>query len=411
MRLSRRLVLFSTVALAVVAVACGSDDSSDDGGAASGGTQKEDIVIGLPIGLTGGYSAFDVPIYAGSKISAEDINAKGGVNGAKLKLVAKDTASSLTKAPAVAQQVIEEGAKIVVPTADYDFGGPAARVATGRGLLVVATAGDPLFGKQGIGPLAFSDFPPSPTEAAVMAQFAINKGWKRAYVFADTSIQYSKRGCQYTVDAYKHLGGTIAGTDTFVNTDASIGPQVTRMNAAKGNADVVFLCSYVPGVTGAVKQIRAGGVDLPIVGQIGADGRAITGGVPDLSDFYWPSLGLLFGEESENKEITRLGDLYKKQGGDEKVADWTVISGYAKMQVIAAAIKKANGSTTGTDLQKAMESFKDEPVIWGGVTYSADCHGPVKPSLKIAAATDGKLSILPEKVTPTYVPPYPCNGQ
>src|SRR6202012_3097048 len=133
----------------------------------------------------------------------------------------------------------------------------------------------------------------------------------------------------------------------------------------------------------AVKQVRAGGVNLPIVGQIGADGRAITGGVPNLSDYYWPSLGLPFREEPQNTAITRLGTLYRKQGGSKTVADWTVISGYAEIQEIVGAIKAANGSTKGSDLEKAMESFNNQPVIWGGITYTANCHGPVKPALKI----------------------------
>lgn len=421
MHLSRRVILFSTVALALLVAACGGSSSSSSSGgagastssASSGGSSGggKDIAIGLPIALTGAESAFDAPIYAGAKVAAADINAAGGVNGSKLKLIASDTGSSLTKAPSVAQQVISQGAKVIIPTADYDFGGPAARLANADGILTITTAGDPLFGKQGIGPMAFSDFPPSPTEAAVMAEFAINKGWKKAYVLADTSIQYSKRGCQYTEAVFKHLGGTIVGSDTFLNTDASISPQVSRMNSAQSNAQVLFLCSYVPGVVAAVKQVRAGGVNLPIVGQIGADGRAITGGVPNLSNYYWPSLGLLFGEEPQNAAITRLGTLYRQQGGSKTVADWTVISGYAEIQEIVAAIKAANGSTKGSDLEKAMESFNNEHVIWGGITYSANCHGPVKPALKIAAATNGKLSILPQRVTPTYVPPYPCNGQ
>jgi branched-chain amino acid transport system substrate-binding protein len=392
-------------ATAIFAAGCGSDDNSKDSGDSAKGS-KDPIVIGFPISMTGAFSAFALPMYQGAQVAAEDINKAGGVDGRKIELVAVDDESTVSKTPGVAQQVLSKGAHVVAPTCDYDLGGPAARVALAKSVLVVGCAGDPLFGKQGLGPLAFSAYPPTPVEAANMAQFAIDKGWKSAYILADTSIQYSKRGCEYVSDTFEELGGKIVGRDTFVNDDASVGPQVSRMRAAESSADVLFLCSYVPGVATAVKQVRAGGVKLPIVGMSGADGRFVRAAVPNLTDYHYSVLGLIYGED-DDELLTSLGKRYKAAGGSADVPDWPVIAGYGVVQVVAEAIKRADGSTDAKTLAAELEKFKDQPVVWGELTYSTECHTPVEAGLKIAQVIDGELGIA-TTVKPSWVPPYPC---
>ena len=180
----RRIAVFAIVI--AVAVTLGGLASGSEGGARAGSP----ITIGYVIGLTGAASSFDVPTWQGAQVAVSDINAAGGVAGHPLKLISVDTTSKFTNGTSGAQQAIEKGAKIIVPSCDYDYGGPAARQGNKQGVLVIACAGDPLMGRTGTGPLTFNIFPPAPAEGADEAQFAIQKGWKRAYELVDTSIQY-----------------------------------------------------------------------------------------------------------------------------------------------------------------------------------------------------------------------------
>ena len=313
------------VVAAVIAV------SATLGGSASGKRESaragSPITIGYVIGLTGGASSFDLPTFQGAKVAVADINAAGGVAGHPLKLISVDTQSKFTNGTSGAQQAIEKGAQIIVPSCDYDFGGPAARQGNKQGVLVIACAGDPLMGRTGTGPLTFNIFPPAPAEGADEAQFAIQKGWKNAYELVDTSIQYSKRGCQYMEEAYKHLGGTIVGKDSFLNSDPSIAPQVSRMRGSQSKAQVLLLCSYVPGVSTAIKQIRAGGINLPIVAQIGVDGRFILKSLPDLSNLYYGSVGFIFGEDHAPPTLATLGKQFVAHGGSKSTTEWAVVAG------------------------------------------------------------------------------------
>ena len=397
----RRIAVFAIVI--AVAVTLGGLASGSEGGARAGSP----ITIGYVIGLTGAASSFDVPTWQGAQVAVSDINAAGGVAGHPLKLISVDTTSKFTNGTSGAQQAIEKGAKIIVPSCDYDYGGPAARQGNKQGVLVIACAGDPLMGRTGTGPLTFNIFPPAPAEGADEAQFAIQKGWKRAYELVDTSIQYSKRGCEYMEESYKHLGGTIVGKDSFLNSDPSIAPQVSRMRGDQSKAQVLLLCSYVPGVSTAIKQIRAGGINLPIVAQIGVDGRFILKSIPDLSNLYYGSVGLIFGEDHNPQTLVTLGKEYLANGGSKSTTEWAVVAGYSEIQMIKYALTQSKGATDAKTLASILEKARNVPLLTGAVTYSPKCHTPIKASVKLARVENGKLSVS-GLVKPIYVPPYPC---
>ena len=396
----RRLALGAVVAVVAATLA----SVAFAGG--SGSSQGNTITLGYASGLTGAASAFDLPIYQAAKIAVADINRAGGVAGRKLRIIGVDTQSKFTNGPSAAQQAIERGANIIFSSCDYDFGGPAQRQANKQGVLGIACAGDPKMGRSGIGPLTFNFFPPAPAEAGSHAQYAINRGWKRAYMLVDSSIQYSKKGCEYVETAYKRIGGTIVANDNFLNSDPTIAPQISRLRQQQRNVDVILLCSYVPGVTTAVKQIRSSGIDLPIVAQIGADGRTIVKGVPELSNYYYASIGLPLGGDP-NSAVTRLGRLFRAAGGSDAAPDWAIVAGYSGVQMAAWALKQSNGSTDPKVLQPLLEKAKNVPLMWGKVTFSTRCHNPIKAAVKFATVTNGKLS-LTRPVTPTFVPPYKC---
>ena len=62
-----------------------------------------------------------------------------------------------------------------------------------------------------------------------MAQFARTQGFERPYLLADTSIEYSETFCELFETAWTTLGGSIAGQQTFLNSDPSIANQVSAV--------------------------------------------------------------------------------------------------------------------------------------------------------------------------------------
>jgi len=206
----------------------------------------------------------DGPPLQGALLAIEDINAKGGVLGRKLKPVFADTKSDQTEGAKAGQSVLAQGANFMVVSCDYDM----APGRDGRQRRQMPTfslcASDAKMGVQGIGPYAFTMANTSLSFGASLAQFAgQKKGFKTAYLLLDTSIEYPKGICAGFQEQWEKQGGKIAGEDTFKQDDASIASQITRMQQAAATTpiDFIMICSYSAGDVSAVKQIRGAGIN------------------------------------------------------------------------------------------------------------------------------------------------------
>src|SRR2546423_12004880 len=153
---------------------------------------KKPIVIAMPLALTGVIGFYDQPNLAGAKIAVAQINKKGGVLGRPFKIVSADTKSDLGLIAGTAKSLLAKGASVMIPTLDYDFGGPSARAACAKNIPAISEAGDSRYGLKGIGRCLFNQFP-SGSEAAIGATWAWNKGLRHPFVLEDPSISYSKK--------------------------------------------------------------------------------------------------------------------------------------------------------------------------------------------------------------------------
>lgn len=93
---ARSRTAFAAAAVAVLATgslaACGSSSSGGSGG--SGGSSKGPITIGASLSLTGDFSADGQAFRQGYQLWADDVNAKGGLLGRKVKLTILNDASN-----------------------------------------------------------------------------------------------------------------------------------------------------------------------------------------------------------------------------------------------------------------------------------------------------------------------------
>jgi branched-chain amino acid transport system substrate-binding protein len=291
----------------------------------------------------------------------------------------------------------------MIPTLDYDFGGPSARAANARKIPAISEAGDSRFGLQGIGRYLFNQFP-SGSEAAIGATWAWSKGWRHPYVLGDPSISYSKTFTDNFKYSWGKLG-TIAGEDTFMNSDQSIAAQITKLKALvdAGKVDFIFMGSYAPGGASATKQIRAAGINLPIIGGAGFDGTFWLGAVPNLKNFYVVAGGVTTGGDP-NKRRAAVYAAYKAKFKTVAPLGEQTLNGYSAVTAFARAIERAK-STNGAKIVAQLEKFKNEPLPIGNITWTSKCHISKLRSLpiitfvgtkeKFVAEVAPKLGILP----------------
>ena len=390
--------LLPLVLLTVLAVAagCGGDSGGDDG--------DGPIVIGTANSLTGPLAPFESAINGGIDVAVKEVNAAGGVDGRPIEVIHVDAKSDLNLSATATLEAIEKGADVVVPICDADLGGPGARAANEKGVVAITCAGAPGIGRQAIGPLTFNTYSGAPTEGAIHAEYAYKtKGWRKAYLLCDQSVEYTKVACTALETRWKELGGEVVGKDTFLQADTTIAAQVTRLRNAP-EPDFVFLGSY-PAGSPALKEIRAA-YDGPIMLTAAFSGTFWLAATPRLSNAWVPAVGSSYGDDPR-PEINEFFATFEKETGKPALVDSYPILGYSLVQTIARGIERA-GTTDGEELAAALDEFENEPLLSGSTTYSPSCHVPVGRSLLIIEYRNGKPRSTGTFVKPGKVPDFPC---
>jgi len=393
------MCLACLVGLSLVLAGCGSGGTTS---ASPSAASQDPIIIGAAMGFTGFMVTWDDPVYQAALLAIDDINAKGGVLGRQLQMVRADTKSDQAQGPLAASEVLDKGAQMVIVSTDFDMGSPAALVAQSKGAVSFSGAVSPMFGVQGVGDLAFSSSDSSTTEAAVGATFAISKGWKTAYILVDETVAAERDFGKYFEVSYTELGGKVVGQDTFKNDDQSIAAQITHLQSLSPQPSMMVLASYAPGGPAALRQIRAAGIDIPVVGADDWDGVFWLEAVPGVKDVYGCVPRSLYGDDPDpevNSFYQRVEDALGKP-----VDSSLAIGGYTAVQAYAAAVEKA-GSTDGKAVAAALEQLVDYPTISGPVTYTATDHIIYGREMTVVGFFEGNGHFV-ERVLPENVPPY-----
>jgi branched-chain amino acid transport system substrate-binding protein len=396
-----RIVLAAALALGTLLALAAGSGSAKPQATPTG----EPIVIAMPLALTGVISFYDTPNLAGAQIAVDQINKAGGVLGRPFKIISADTKSDLGLIAGVANSLLEQGAHLMIPTLDYDFGGPSARAANAKKIPAISVAGDSRFGLQGIGRYLFNQFPAG-SEAAIAATWAWSKGWRNPFVLGDPSISYSKTFTENFKYSWGKLG-KIAGEDTFMNSDQSIATQISKLKALGSKVDFIFMGSYAPGGASATKQIRAAGINLPIIGGAGFDGTFWLGAVPNLKNFYVVAGGVTTGGDP-NKLRAAVYRAYKAKFKKDAPLGEQTLNGYSAVYAFKTAIERA-GSVEGPKVLAELEKFRNEPLPIGNITWTPKCHISKLRSLPIVTFVGNKEKFVAEvSPRPSILPKVLC---
>jgi branched-chain amino acid transport system substrate-binding protein len=354
----------------------------------------EPVKIGIVMSFSGWFQPIDASTINGAMLAIKEINAKGGVLGSQIEVEKFDNKSEPPLGADGAMDVIAKGAKAVIFPSDFDFGAPGAFVAQQSDVISFSGASDPKFGVKGVGPYAYSISTASQAQGALLAEWAYEqKGWKTAYVLLDNTIAYTKSLCGSFGTRWKELAGDAAlvGEDTFLNNDPSIAAQASRINGLATKPDVIVLCSYAPGGPSAIRQLRAAGLDQPVMTGESMDGDYWAGTGPGLSNFYAVNFGSFYGDDTD-PVIADFFKRYEAEYGQRSDASYS-LRGYSMIQAWAVAAEKA-GSFDADKVAAALDTFKDEKLVVGPTTFTPELHIQTTRPMTIVQSQDGKFSFV-----------------
>ena len=330
------------------------------------------IVIGWAYDGNGAMAPFDGPALAAAQIRVKQVNARGGVNGRKLRIATCNTQGNKAAiARACAAKLLSQGADVMFTTCDVDFATPVVQETINRGVLAVA----PCIGTDQMGPkrfgakgrLAFSFGNVAQDEGSAMAEFAWSKGWRNASLATDTVIVYFRDVVKAFKARFTQLGGKIVAEETYQSLGSTnITNAVTRLNGKK--ADVIV--TSTAGAFGALPQMISGlrtlGNNTAVLNSWAGDGVYWVTKEPQVTNYYFVTYASIFGDDPV-KAINALAKALKAGTGG-------FVTGSAAVDGVVTAIKRSRGSTNGVVLAGTMEKFRKVPTLSGLVSFSPSLH-------------------------------------
>jgi branched-chain amino acid transport system substrate-binding protein len=280
--LSDRFRLFAPrrgVLLAIAALAAGCHRTSDEV---------------VRIGVAGSFSdPIGVPMRQAAELAAEEINARGGINGKRLELVIRDDFSDPDSAVFVASDLYNSGVSAVVGHLFSGMTLAAAPVYNGGDDPVVAvspSSSSPDI--TGAGDYTFRVCPSDLAHGTELAHWVRDRLHSTRGAVLYLNDEYGRGIRQTFVSEFTRLGGELESVDPYLGERPEVGPYLDRL--AHGHApEFLVVAGNRSEAEEILRQARKRNLTMPVLGGDGLEGIQDAGALAEgvyLSSPYFPSI-------------------------------------------------------------------------------------------------------------------------
>jgi ABC-type branched-subunit amino acid transport system substrate-binding protein len=225
---------------------------------ASIGTGAVKVGFILPLSGTG-----NAGVAAQSMRNAAEM-ALAEFNNPDIRLLVKDDAGSAPAAQQAAQQVLDEGAEVILGPLFALTAGPVGQLARGRSVPVIAFSTDANVATRGVYLLSF--LPESDVERIV--SYAVGQG-RRSFAALVPDNAYGTVVEAAFKQVVARRGGRLVALERYPLDKAQMQGPVRNVAQAAARADAVFIPDGAEAVTAAVAALNANGLDTKKVQLLG----------------------------------------------------------------------------------------------------------------------------------------------
>jgi branched-chain amino acid transport system substrate-binding protein len=364
-----------------------------------GGTAvAEDYVIGVMSAQSGYLAAYDGPSYAGFNFCIDEMNANGGLNGEMpVQLVVKDTRSDIAVGVQSVQEMLDEGAKFIVASADADPTIAAAQITAADSVPTMTFAGTAPVLTQ-VGPHVFGSYPADNQQAAVLAAYAHEQGFENVWLVKSPDSAYTLGGPEYFGEAFEALGGSVAGVSEYSLNQPDFSAIVTTIRGADTAPDLIVTWAWEPDFPALIRALRGAGVDTQVMGGDVLDSPTVRG-LGDVVDGVVHTSG---GFPEEGSAYADFVARFAKETGVTPDNNYYV-NGCDIAHMIEDAVAAA-GSTDPIAVTAAMAEIEDGEGIMSNYTFKGTDRMPLR-DVVIARINDEKKElVLRAKADPETMP-------
>ena len=306
----------------------------------SSSTDENVLVIGGIGPVTGPAAAYGIAVKNGEQLAVDEINAAGGINGMKLKLVYEDDEHDAEKAVNAYNAIKDAGAKVLLGTVTSTPCVAVAAETTEDNMFQLTPSGSAVecITNENAFRVCFSD----PNQGIASAQYIAEHNLaKKVAVIYDSSDVYSSGIYEKFAAEAQKKGIEIVTAQAFTK-DSSTDFSVQLQKVKESGADLVFLPIYYEKAALILTQADKAGLDTKFFGCDGLDGV-----IDQLGDNAALADGVMlltpFAADAQDEATVNFVKAYKEAFNNETPIQFAA-DAYDAVYILKAALEKANVS-------------------------------------------------------------------
>jgi len=343
------------------------------------GEAAEPIRIGFNVPLTGFAAADGTSALTGAELAVEQVNAAGGIDGRMLELVVLDDQASPKEAVPIATKLVEqEGVRMAISGSYSGSTRAAAGVFQAAGVPYISAyaihpditrAGDYVFRTSFVGEV----------QGRAGAKLIGETLGKKRVVMITLQNDFGQALGAGFREAAGQFGIEIASEYEYAIKDRQFGPIVAKVKADAPEA--IYASGYFFTAGPLVSQLRAAGIEAPVIGQEGYDSQKFIEIAGAASEGVIITTSL--DRDSDAPETRAFIEAFEARAGYP--ADMVAASGHTAVKVLAAALAAA-GPDDPAALRDAIAAAMVEASTG---TISFNKLGEVRKDVQVQVVKDG----------------------
>lgn len=368
-KLLRSLVLCFAICLVTV-LSFGNTSVFSAGG-------KKVIKIGINDTFSGPGAQYGQKNLEGFKIAIDEINQKGGINGAKIELLVFDNKFDKAEALNIATRLATKEKVLAIVGLSTSGTAKSASLAaekykvpliTGNAVAETVTV-DERTGKtkKYVFRICFS----SSIEGALISKFTISSlKLKNVAIVYNASNDYSKEVTKGFEEAFTKAGGKVVMKEAFSQGEQDFRSILTKIKAKKPQAIITPVYYDEAGLI--IKQARELKINVPIIGGDALDDPKTveTAGTQYCNNVYFVAF---YSSQDPDPKVQTFVKKYKQKYKVEP--NCIAALGYDLGYFLADAIRRANTISDREKLRDALENTKNFKGIAGTISIDSKHNG------------------------------------
>ncbi len=345
----------------------------------AGTVQAASVKIGFNVPLTGFAAADGKSALNGAELAVEQANAEGGINGNKIELVVYDDQASPKEAVPIAHKLIEKDGVAAAVSGSYSG---STRAAAG----VFQEAAVPYISAYAIHPditragnYVFRTSFVGEVQGRAGAKLIGEKLAAKRVVIITLKNDFGKSLAAGFKEAASRYGIDIISEYEYSIKDRQFGPVVSKVKSDK--PDAIYASGYFFTAGPLVRQLRAGGINVPVIGQEGYDSQKFIEIAGQAAEGIIITTSL--DRDSSSAETKAFIKEFEKKSGHK--SDMVAASAHTAVKVLVAAMRQAGT----TDKAKIRDAIAATSLTAATGDISFNNLGEVRKDVQVQIVKDG----------------------